>query len=321
MGWLARQFGMACDNVEAFTIVTADGNTLNVSANEHPDLFWGLRGGGGNFGVVTDFEFRLHPTTGRALAVDLFFEPADAVGALRIWRQLLPDAPRSATLTSDVITAGDAAILPERLHGRPVATVGYIWVGDMDEAHAYLSTIRQVGRPVAERVEEMSYVELQSIADQNHRHGKRRYAKGHYLTELSDAAIDAYLSRGVAPGSEPDWPRIPYGGLQANGGAIADTADHDSAFSHRETLVEWGGSTNWLDPGEDDERVAAARAYAAALEPVATGMYVNTIADEGQAGVRRAYTDAKIDRLAEIKRRYDPDNVFHLNHNINPARG
>ena len=126
MGWLARQFGLACDNVETYTVVTADGETVRASATENPDLFWGLRGGGGNFGVVTEFEFRLHPTTGDALACDLYFDPFDpaARAALQAWRDLLPDAPRPATLTSDTMTVADPPFLPARLHGRPVVTAG-----------------------------------------------------------------------------------------------------------------------------------------------------------------------------------------------------
>ena len=319
MGWLARQFGLACDNVEAYTLVTADGETLRATAHEHPDLFWGLRGGGGNFGVVTEFEFRLHPSTGRVLLVELYFELGDGAAAMRAWRDLLPDAPRAATLTADVSTAGESPYLPAELRGRPVVSVGYVWAGDVDEGRTYLDTLRQVGRPVGERVEEMSYVELQSIADEFHHHGKRRYAKGHYLSALPDEAIEAFLGRGVPTGaSDPDWSRLPNVGFQAYGGAIADIGDADSAFSHRGTLVEWGGATSWLDPAEDAERMAGARAAGAAMEPFASGMYVNTIADEGQAGVRRAYGDAKLSRLADVKRRYDPDNVFHLNHNVKP---
>jgi len=319
MGWLARQFGLACDNVAAYTVVTADGDTVRASADENPDLYWGLRGGGGNFGVVTEFEFRLHPITGRALVADLYFEPSAAVGAMQAWRELLPDAPRHATLTSGAVTAGDAPFLPTNLRGRPLVTVGYIWVGDMDEARGYLRTLRQVGEPVAEDVEEMSYVDLQSLSDANHNHGKRHYAKGHYLTTLSDAAIEAFVSRGVAPGgAEPDWSRLPSGELQAHGGAIADISYDESAFGHRGTLVEWGCGAGWVDAGEDEERIAAARAYAAALEPFASGIYVNMIAEEGQAGVRRAYDDEKLARLVDLKRRRDPENVFHLNHNIQP---
>lgn len=319
MGWLARQFGLACDNVAAYTVVTADGETVRASADENPDLYWGLRGGGGNFGVVTEFEFQVHPTTGRALVADLYFEPADAVTALGVWRELLADAPREATLTSEALTAGDAPFLPAGLRGRPLVTVGYVWVGDMDEARGYLPTMQEVGQPVAERVEEMSYVALQSRGDANHHHGKRRYSKGHYLAELNDAAIEAYVSRGVASdGAEPDWSRIASGEFQAHGGAIAEVGYDAAAFAHRDTLVEWIASAGWVDAGEDDERIAAARAYATALEPFASGMYVNMIVEEGEAGVRRAYDEDKLVQLRKLKRRFDPDNVFHLNHNIQP---
>jgi FAD/FMN-containing dehydrogenase len=320
MGWLARQFGLSCDNVEAYTVVTADGKTVRASANDEPELFWALRGGGGNFGIVTEFEFSLHPTTGRALVVDLFFDPADAPEALRVWRGLLADAPRSATLTTEVMTAQQSPSLPERVWGRPVVAIGYVWVGDLDAARDYLRTFRQVGVPLAEQVEEMSYVTLQSSADEKHHHGKRRYSKGHYLTELSDGAIEAFLSRGVSRGaSEPDWANMPNGDLQAYGGAISDVDDDESAFSQRATLIEFGGGTSWLDAAEDDRRIATARAYGAALELYASGVYVNVIGDEGQAGVQRAYPQKKLARLMALKRRYDPDNVFHLNHNIRPA--
>jgi FAD/FMN-containing dehydrogenase len=319
MGWLGRQFGLACDNVAAYTVVTADGETIRATADEHPELFWGLRGGGGNFGIVTQFEFRLHPLTHTVLAVDRYFESEDAPEAIRAWRDLIADAPRQATLTADATTAAPDSALPERLHGRPVVSVGFTWVGDVADGRRYLERFRETGDALAESVEEMRYVELQSIADDFHHHGKRRYMKGHYLTELSDAAIDAFIARGVSSGAELDWTGVPNGSLQTYGGAIGDVADDDAAFSHRRTLVEWGGSTSWLDPGEDEQRVAAARAYGRAMEPFASGAYVNTLVDEGDAGVHRAYDDAKLARLAQVKRRYDPENAFHLNTNITPA--
>ncbi len=253
MGWLARQFGLSCDNVDAYTVVTADGRIVSASESENPDLFWGLRGGGGNFGIVTEFEFRLHPISGRALVVDLVFDRGHARDALRGWRELL------------------------------------------------------------------RYEELQCMSDDPNGHGRRRYSKGHYLTELSDDAIDAFLARGLpANRADPDWPRVPNGGFQAYGGAIADIGDDDAAFSHRRTLVEFGCGTTWVDPEEDGERVSAARAYGAALEPYANGVYVNALADEGQDGVRRAYPAAKLARLVDLKRRYDPENALHLNQNIRP---
>ncbi|TMD97236.1 MAG: FAD-binding oxidoreductase [Chloroflexi bacterium] len=310
MGWLARRVGLACDNVEAFTVVTAEGRIVRASESDNPDLFWGLRGGGGNFGIVTEFEFRLHPVGVQALLVDLVFDPAEARDALRGWRDLLADAPRAATLTASATTAG----------GQPVVSVGYVWVGDVDEGRRYLSTFRELGTPATERVMEMTYVELQGMSDDPNGHGRRRYSKGHYLTELSDAAIDVFVGRGLpANATDPDWSRLPNGGFQAYGGAIEDVGDDDAAFSHRGTLVEFGCGTTWMDPEEDGGRVSAARAYGAAVEPFASGVYVNALGDEGQDGVRRAYPAGKLARLVELKRRYDPDNAFHLNQNIRPA--
>lgn len=323
MGWLARQFGLACDNVESYTVVTADGSTVRATATENTDLFWGLRGGGGNFGVVTEFVFRLHPISGRALAADLYFDPMDpaATAALRVWRDLLVDAPRPATLTSDTMTAGAAPFLPERLHGRPVVTAGFVWVGEMAEARAYLDEFRRkLPAPAAEQADEMRYVELQSIGDERHHHGLRRYSTGHDLPAFTDAAIEAYLARGIPKGApEPDWALIPGGGLQAYGGAIAAVGPDESAFSHRGTLIEFFGGGTWSDPAEDEVRMAAARAWAATLEPFSIGTYVNVISDPGEDGVGRAYGSGTLARLAELKRRYDPENVFHLNQNIRPA--
>jgi hypothetical protein len=303
-------------------VVTADGETVRASATENPDLFWGLRGGGGNFGVVTEFEFRLHPITGDALAADYYYDPFDpgATAAIRAWRDLLPDAPRPATLTSDAMTAGEAPFLPARLHGRPVVTAGFVWVGDMSEGRAYLDAFRRaLPAPVAEQVDEMPYLDLQSGGDERHHHGLRRYSAGHYLTEYSDAAIDAFLARGVESGGpEPDWSRMPGGGFQAYGGAIADVGEHESAFSNRGTLVEFFAGSTWTDPTEDGVRMASARAWARAFEPYSTGTYINVMADR-DADVRRGYHAEQFRRLAELKRKYDPDNVFHLNQNIRPA--
>jgi hypothetical protein len=303
-------------------VVTADGEIVRATATENADLFWGLRGGGGNFGIVTEFEFRLHPTTGEALVADLYFDPFDpsAHTAIQTWRDLLPDAPREATLTSDTMTAGEAPFLPARLHGRPVVTAGFAWIGDMADARAYLETFRRaIPTPVAEQVDEMRYVELQSSGDERHHHGLRRYSVGHYLDELNDAAIDAFLARGIPAGApDPDWALMPGGGFQAYGGAIAEVGEDESAFSFRRTLVEWFGGATWADPAEDAVRMAAARTWSAALEPFGMGTYVNVIADAG-VDVGRAYHSPQLARLAELKRKYDPDNVFHLNQNIKPA--
>ncbi|WP_207946876.1 FAD-binding oxidoreductase [Actinomadura sp. 7K507] len=316
MGWLARDYGLSCDNVTSFELVTAEGAVLHVDATEHADLFWGLRGGGGNFGVVTEFEFRLHQVGTRALLVDLYYPPADAAAALSGWRDLIGEAPRRATLTAWVGSAGDWPHLPPELRGRPLASTGFVWVGDPDEGRRLLPALRGLGSPVAERVEELSYLDLQTMDDSAEGHLHRRYWKGHYFREFPDDAVRAFLARGA---DDAEAPCLPAASLQAYGGAIAEVGDDETAFSHRGTLVEFVAAARWSDPAEDAERMAAARRYAASLEPFAAGLYVNTLTDEGRQGVRRAYPEAKLARLTALKDRYDPGNVFHLNQNIPPT--
>jgi FAD/FMN-containing dehydrogenase len=299
MGWLARQYGLACDNLLSCTVVTADGELVRASADEHPDLFWGLRGGGGNFGIVVEFEFRLHPVGTRTLVAELTFPLDRAASALRGWRDLAADAARPATLTA-AISGG-------------TVTLGYVWAGDPQGGRAMLPALRSIGVPSGEVVRELSYLELQTRDDSIEGHTYRRYWKGHYLPDLPDGAIGALVDR------DPADVTLPGLSLQAHGGAIADIDDDATAFSHRRTHFEYVAGVKWTDPDHDILRIAAARREAARLDPFAAGAYVNTLSDEGTAGVRRAYPDAKRARLTAVKDAYDPDNVFHLNHNIAPT--
>ncbi|MGH8774343.1 MAG: FAD-binding oxidoreductase [Jiangellaceae bacterium] len=319
MGWLARQYGLACDNVVSYQVVTADGATIRASETEHDDLYWGLRGGGGNFGVVTEFEFRLHPVGTRALLVDYTFDPADAPSATRRWRDRLGGVPTQAVPFAWVGTTADTPAVEPHLRGRPVASLGHVWVGDPDEGRQQLlPLVADLGNPVAEQVRELSYLALQTMEDDVQGYGQmRRYFKGHYLRELSDAAIDAFLGRDGNGDADPAV--LPNGSLQGYGGAIADVPNDASAFDQRDTLVEFVASVRWADPAEDRARMDAARRSATALEPYASGAYVNVLSDEGEQGVRRAYGATKLARLAALKQRYDPDNVFHLNQNIAPT--
>lgn len=300
MGWLARSYGLACDNVSSYELVTADGEIVRVSAVEHPDLFWGLRGGGGNFGIVTKFDFRLHQTGTQAMSADFWFPLERAAGVLRAWRDMNEQAPRQATFTAGF--SGD------------LVRVGYVWVGDPEQGRRLLPQFRALGTPADTKVTELSYVELQSREDTPQGHNGRRYWKGHFLYALPDAAIDALVSARL--GAEQPVANV---SLQAYGGAIADVPDADSAFSHRSTLFEYVTATGWTDPVEDQARTAAVRRSAAAIEPFGAGLYVNAANDEGQAGVRRSYSPAKLARLTALKDAYDPENVFHLNHNITPS--
>jgi FAD/FMN-containing dehydrogenase len=298
MGWLARQHGLACDNVVSYNVVTADGDVVRATADERPNLFWALRGGGGNFGIVVEFEFRLHPVGTRTLVADLAFPLDRAAAPLRAWRDLVHELPRQATLTAGI--SGDTANL------------GYVWVGDPKAGRALLPALRSIGAPDSETVQEVSYLTLQTRDDSIEGHAHRRYWKGHYLTELSDGAIQVLLDR------DPADSTLPGVSLQSYGGAIADVADEATAFSHRHARFEYVAAVKWTDPDEDSLRMGAARQVAAKLEPFASGTYVNTLSDEGASGVRRAYSDPKRARLTAVKDAYDPDNVFHLNHNIAP---
>ncbi|MFI0357610.1 FAD-binding oxidoreductase [Actinomadura sp. 9N407] len=306
MGWLARQYGLTCDNVISFEVVTADGRTVRADAEENPELYWGLRGGGGNFGVVTEFEFRLHPVAQQTLVADLWFTLDDAAGVLRGWRDLAPTVSRAATLTAWV----------GEVDGEPRVSAGFVWIGPPEGAGELLAELRSLGTPVAERTSEPSYLELQRMDDDIEGHAYRRYWKGHFLRDLSDAAIEAFILRGSQDGHGK---ALPYASLQAYGGAIADIPDEATAFSHRDALVEFVAAAKWTDSAEDESRIAAARLFGTSLAPYSSGAYVNALTDEGRTGVQRAYPPEKLARLIPLKNTWDPDNVFHLNHNIPPS--
>ena len=299
MGWLARTYGLACDNVREFEVVTAAGDVVAANADNHPDLFWALRGGGGNFGVVTDFEFDLHEIGTRALSVELDFPLAQARNALRGWRDLSAKAPRAATFK--------VAISPETI------CVGYVWVGDPATGERLASDLRTLGAPSAERIEHQTYLELQARDDSVGGHALRRYWKGHYFRELSDDALDALLDAAGADGFRAS------ASIQAYGGAIGDVPAEATAFGHRDTAFELVTSARWTDPAEDEQQIAAARAFAASLEPYASGAYVNALSEDDDSALRRAYSSAQLERLVAVKDEYDPGNVFRRNQNIAPS--
>jgi FAD/FMN-containing dehydrogenase len=299
MGWLARKYGLTCDNVISYELVTAAGEIVRASVDENPELFWGLRGGGGNFGIVTEFEFRLHPVDAPALVADLSFPVDTAFSVLRDWRDLSQSAPREATFTAGISGAS--------------VSVGFVWIGDPAGGQRLLSSLRKLGKPAAETVDEMSYVRLQRIDDSPQGHTYRRYWKGHYFADFTDETIEAFRLRGTDDGRGDFLPSV---SLQSYGGAIADIPDEDAAFSHRDTMFEYVAAARWSHPNEDEARMAAARQCAGALEPYASGNYVNTMGDES---IKRAFPAEKLAKLTALKDQYDPTNVFHLNQNIAPS--
>ena len=297
MGWLARQYGLACDNVVSYEVVTAAGDVVRATADRATRSCSGaLRGGGGNFGVVTEFEFRLHEAGTRALGVELDFPVADAAPAVARWRDLSARAPRAATFTAGVHDG--AATRRLRVGRRPGRGPG-----------ARAASCESLGYPGRARIEELSYLDLQTPRRQ--RAGPRACAATGRAT--TSASCPTRRSRRCSPPSPARGPR-----LQAYGGAIADVPGRRDGVQPAGHHFEYVAATGWADPAEDAARMAAARTSAARLEPFASGVYVNVLGDDGADGVRRAYPPAKLARLAALKAAYDPDNVFHLNQNIPP---
>jgi hypothetical protein len=314
-GYLARRFGLACDNVLSAEVVTASGEVLVASPDQNEDLYWGIRGGGGNFGIVTGFEFRLHPFGPDILSVDLAYGIDDGPAAIRALLALAEDSPEALVAGTAIVTARPSPMLPEAFHGQTVVWVSYTYADDVDEGKGFLPRLKVGGEPIAEFVDVMPYVQLQRVADEAQRHGLRQYARSHFIRSTPDALVDALLARG---GQDPAV--AANGSLGQLGGAVSRVSSNDSAFSGRDALFDFVVGSTWEDPSLDTDRLAAARAYGDSILPLSTGRsYVNAIEGEETDKVRAAFGAATYDRLVAIKARYDPDNVFHLNQNVRPA--
>jgi FAD/FMN-containing dehydrogenase len=318
-GWLGRQLGLTCDSLLRAEVVSASGELMIASDADDADLLWALRGGGGNFGIVTEFAFALHAIRPEVTAVDCFYGPDDSVAVLRGLRELAATAPDETTFAAWVGTAGPWEFLPAELHGQTLVNLSFIHVGDPEVGRALVPAMRDIAPVLAEDAEALSFLKLQSYSDGAMAHGHRRYWKSHYLTELTDGAIDAFLSRG---GPVAEGELVANGNLEARGGAQGRIGPEDTAFANRDAQFSWITMAVWDDPAEDAARMGAARRFADAMAPFASGVYVNALTDEAdgaEQSLADAYRPRHLARLAALKARYDPDNVFHLNQNIAPA--
>jgi FAD/FMN-containing dehydrogenase len=315
-GWLTSRLGLTCDNLTSAEVVTADGRCLRASKTEHSDLFWALRGGGGNFGVVTNFEFQLHPV-GPEVHLGFFFWPQDsAVEALRAARDAAEALPRGVGALIACLNAPPAPFVPEQYHFSP--GVAFLVVGfDSAEDHARaVAPVRAALPPQVDFITPMPYAALQQMLDESAPWGIFGYEKAHYLDEFSDAAIDVVA--GQLPLKKSPMSFVPIFPL---GGAYRDVADDDSAFGGSRS-ARWAFNIAAIAP--DAPGLAADRTWVRtfweALRPHASGSgsYVNFMADYEEDRVRAAYGSGKYERLASIKAVYDPTNVFHLNANIRP---
>jgi len=310
-GWLDRKMGLACDNLVAAEVVTADGRVLTASAEAHPDLFWALHGGGGNFGVVTSLTLRLHPM-GPVTVVLLLWEPEEAGRVLRAYRDFVDGASDDVGGGAVFLTAPVEAFVPEDMAGRLALGVLLVFAGPEADGRAALAPMLGLGHR-GEMIAEMPYAELQCLLDDPP--GFRNYWSAEYLRELPDAAIDAF----VAAAGGMIVPSPSQHALFPGGGAVArETADWPVPWRTAPWCVHPFGL--WTERADDARGRQWAKDVRAAVAPWATGaVYLNFIGDEGEDRVRAGFGDEAYRRLAGVKRTYDPDNVFHLNHNIRPA--
>jgi FAD/FMN-containing dehydrogenase len=315
-GWLERAFGFTCDSLLSAEVVTASSEVVTASEDSHPDLFWAIRGGGGNFGVVTEFTFRLHPVGPIVLGGMLLYPGFMAREVLRNWRDFMVDAPREVGSGVALITAPPEEFVPEAARGMPAVGVILLYAGDPDEGRRVLEPLTSFGPPAVDLVQPMPYTAIQQLLDHPNPKGMHNYWSGDFLTDFPDEAIDVYVSHAQPPVS-PLTQII----IVAGGGAIADLDDQAMAFGNRTSPWNLHYLSMWPpDHAQDQANIDFTRALAGAMKPWTTGqVYLNFIGDEGLTRVESAYGPEKYARLRKIKKVWDPDNVFRHNQNIPPA--
>ncbi|MGY1640877.1 FAD-binding oxidoreductase [Geodermatophilus sp. SYSU D00703] len=315
IGHLMRRFGLTVDSLLSCDRVTADGRFLVANAEENPDLFWGLRGGGGNFGVVTSFEYRLHPLGPTVLAGVLAWPMDEAGAVLRRFRDFVADAPDEVGIMANLRLAPPLPVFPEELHGRPSVALVVCYAGPVDEGEEVLRPLRTFRAPVLDGVAPKAYETHQAVFDPAYPHGRHYHWKSWKLPPLTDEAIDVLVEQGAAITSPLS--AIPVFTL---GGAVARVDDDATAFTGRTAAHDVNVVASWLpdDPQPDRHRAWARTAWAA-LRPFAQGVYVQLLSDEPAKHVRVAYGEPTYARLAALKREHDPSNVFRFNSNIAAA--
>jgi hypothetical protein len=313
-GWLNRLHGLSCDNVTSFTVVVADGSVVRANDKENSDLFWALRGGGGNFGVVTEFEVNLHPVSSVLFGAGMCFGD-DIAAIVQHWRDFMPHAPDNLRWGISLTIAPHSENIPARLRGRPVASQGLLWVGDLEAGRRYVDQGLSLCNAVAVTKSELSFVDLQTMADHEFPHGRRYYTKSGYFKKLDDQDIRRMveaLATIPSPASQIE--------LSYLGGAAARIGARETAFGDRSSPFIVNLLGNWSDAADDAANIAWIRGLFAELRPSMTpGVYVNFMSGDEQDRVPETYRD-QWDRLVGVKTHYDPNNFFRLNQNVRPRK-
>lgn len=314
LGWTMRAHGLACDNLLSADVVTAGGVRVEASEDENSDLFWALRGGGGDFGVVTSFEFHLHPVGPEVLSGRIVHGMDDALKGLRAWRDLMAGAPDSFTCMPVVAKLPPDPGIPESVQGESALIQVPFWDGDPAEGRRLLRPLLEAGDPVAAEFGLVPYADLLSDMEETFRAGHRNYYRSAYFDELPDAALETLLDR-ADPAPTP-WSSL---FLEPLGGAVARRDPDATAYPHRGRSFCVTAVPKWEDTGRDDRMEAWADGVFEALEPwSAPGVYVNYLDRDVGQGARAAYGD-NLDRLVEVKDRWDPDGLFRGPHPVEPA--
>jgi FAD/FMN-containing dehydrogenase len=315
LGHLMRKHGLTVDNLRSAELVTADGESRHVDAETEPELFWGLRGGGGNFGIVTAFEYQLHPVGPIVLGGPIFWPLEQAPEVLRFVRDFTPDAPDALGISIAARLAPPLPFLPPQQYGKPVLGLIPVWAGDIAEGQRVIEPLRRLGTPLADVVRPVPYLAIQSMLDGGAPHGMHYYWKSHRLPRLSDAVIDLVctaVNTQTSPLSQiSGW---------AMGGAASRVPASTTAVGEREVGFEVNVTAAWPGPaGEADRHRMWARQVWEKLLPESVGVYANFLSDEGTDGLEAAY-GSRLARLTALKDRHDPDNFFRLNANIPPSQ-
>jgi FAD/FMN-containing dehydrogenase len=313
-GWTTRKFGLTVDNLVAAQVVTAAGELVRASATEHPDLFWALRGGGGNFGVVASFDFKLHALGPEVLSGLIVHPFADAAKLLPQFRRIVAEAPDELTVWAVMRQAPPLPFIPAEWHGKEVLIFAACYSGDMKDGAQAVKPLRALGKPIADVIGPHPFTAWEAAFDPLLTPGARNYWKSHDFADLSDAAIEVIVG---AAGSLPSPECEVF--IAHVGGAMGRVAPDAMAWSNREPHFVMNAHTRWRDPAQDAACIAWARQLFDATAPFAAGsVYVNFMPDDEKGRVEKAY-GKNYRRLAEIKHRYDPDNLFRMNQNIRPS--
>jgi FAD/FMN-containing dehydrogenase len=316
--WLSTKHGLACDNLVSAQVVTADGRVVTASEEENADLLWGLRGGGGNFGVVTSYEFALHelgPIVMAGLAVHPMAAGRDVARAWRDWVE--NEAPEEVCTGLGILRAPPEPFVPPEVQGQPILGILVMYAGHPDDGERILRPLKEtIGPPAVDLIDRIPYTAFQAIVDPFSPKGWLNYHRGVHLASLPDEAVDAYVDHGSRVGS-PMSQMI----LFRHGGAISRVPEDATAASYRDAPYMWHPIAAWSDPADTEREIAWVRDSSAAMEPFASGgVYLNFEQDEGEQHVRAGYGPDKFARLVALKDKYDPGNLFRINQNIPPSR-